>query len=261
MNIHGERLLLEQYACGEFDKPTRQLIDEHIGQCDECSAFVTRLSGEQEAFLQKHPFASFDRAHAPVAGLPWYKTLLNSFIKPTLVPVYASLLIAVIILPMVLREYGNNTPAIQYKGKNPVSFQYQRDGITKNGSPGDRFHAGDKIQITFSTVEEKQVALLSIDSKGTVSFYHPDERSDVCSVKTPAGANQQFPGSIILDATKGYELVIALFADKPLETDETRNWIAALYRENNSPEKINNLLKKSSRGIDASVSTVLLTKE
>jgi len=261
MNIHGERLLLEQYACGEFDKQTRQQIDAHITHCKECSAFITQISGERDTFLEKHPFASFDRAHAPVVGLPWYKTLMNSFMKPTLVPVYATLLIAVIIVPLVLREYGTKTSVVQFKGKTPITFQYQRDGVTKDGSPAEHYRAGDQIQIIFSTIEKKQVSLLSIDSKGTVSFYHPDNGSQYCSVATPAGADQQFPGSIVLDDSKGYELVIALFADKPLKTVETEKWIDSLYKENNDPVKINSLLKKSSEGIAASVSTVLLTKE
>lgn len=261
MNIHDERLLLEQYAYEELNKTEREQIGEHLEQCDECAAIVNELHKERSEFIEKHPFTAFTRAHAPVVGLPWYRNVLTYIGKPALVPIYSLLLIASIALPLVLREYHSSKIDYNFKGKNPVSFEYRRDGKLRKGSSATAYRAGDRIQIQFSTEKNQYVSLLSIDSKGSVSFYHPDVSSSYCTVEAPAGEKQLFPGSIILDDTKGHELIIVLFSESALQKADVNNWAASLYTSYRSPVKINTILKTSSEGMAASVTTVLLTKE
>jgi hypothetical protein len=261
MNIHGERLLLERYAFGELNETERKQIGKHLEQCDECASAVNKLHTERSEFLERHPFAAFTGAHAPVVSLPWYRNVLTCIGKPALVPVYSLLLIACIALPLVLREYHSNEGGYGFKGKNPVFFDYRRNGKVRKGSSAIAYHAGDQIQIAFSTEKKQHVSLLSIDSKGTISFYHPDASSSDCTVEIPAGEKQAFPGSIILDTTKGHELIIVLFSERALPKDDVKSWAASLYASYQTPEKINNVLQASSEGMAASVSTVLLTKE
>ena len=120
----------------------------------------------------------------------------------------------------------------------------KRDAQTREGRLYDTLLAGDQVQILYNSDKEQYVSLLSIDSRGVVSFYHPQQNSPVCSVPVGKGKGLFFPGSIELDAEPGFELVIAIFSESALETTFVQKWIKRCYKDQSDLSKLISDLKK-----------------
>lgn len=250
--------MLERYFAGEIEGEELEKIRRHLGSCAECSSYVAGLEAQKADFLAKHPFASFTRAHAHVNVIPWYSRFLRGALRPALIPVYGVLMVTMVFLPMMYRE---DSPDVRFKGRIPVSFLLRRDGAVRKGSTTMKFESGDNIQVVFSIGEERYVSLLSVDSRGVISFYHPDPQSTTCSVHMPAGQKQPFPGSIILDDTPGDELVLVLFSGNALSVSSVSSWVKRNFKAASGLSKLKTLLENESAAIHADVSTLLLHKE
>jgi hypothetical protein len=261
MNEKCSKLGLEQYFTGELDEQQAQEIKQHLADCTECSAYIAGLETEKADFLHRHPFASFTRAHAPVKTIPWYRQFVRSAFRPALIPVYGALVVTVVLLPMINRETNRLSPDVRFKGRNPVSFLYRRDGTVNQGSTTMKFRTGDNIQVVFSIEKDRYVSLLSVDSLGRISFYHPDQQSAFCSIHASAGQKQSFPGSIVLDDTPGSELVIVLFSEKPVSVKDASSWVKRHFNAVAGFSELKNLLGKEGTTLSADVSTLLLRKE
>lgn len=261
MTTRCRRLDLEQYVVGELDSEQSAAVRQHCDTCKECSSYVAMLQEEREEFLVKHPFASFSRAHAPVVRLPWYRGFSLGTLRPAIVAVGAVMLVTIAIVPVVNR--GNRTPKdqVRFKGAPPLSFVYQRDGKTSPGVLSGKYREGDRIQVTCSPSHYPYVSLLSIDSRGTVSFYQPDTRSEFCTVPAEPGKPLLFPGSIELDATPGAELVIALFSREELSTAMVTGWITKRFTVESDLSALNPALLRGKLPFGGEIATLLLRKE
>lgn len=262
MTIECSRLVIERYHGKELPPEQTAAVKEHLENCSLCSEYCNRLKNEQKIFLSEHPFRSFSRIHAPLVELPWYRKILAATTKPALMPIYATLLVVAVVFPVVNYQHQNKMSEIRFKGKQPISFLYERNGKVYSGVPSEIYHANDKIQVLYHLEKNRYVSLLSIDTRGTVSFYDPasGNNPDRCSVYSEAGANIKFPGSIILDNSSGHELVLTLFSDSALSRTAVEQWIKKLYSTTPDPIEINNYLKHHFPGIEAEVITLLLQK-
>ena len=261
MTIRCGKLDLERYVGGELDPEQADAVRRHCDSCSDCSSYVAMLQAEKEAFLSRHPFSSFTRAHATVVELPWYRRISFGTLQPAMVTVGAVLLVTLAVVPVVNRRNLSRQELVRFKGAPPLSFVYQRDGKTLPGELSGRYRGGDRIQVTCPPTRFGFVSLLSIDSRGTVSFYHPDMRSGYCSVPAEPSIPLAFPGSIELDATPGAELVIALFAPEKLETGSVTDWIGKRYASAANLDTLNKLLLREENPFDGETSTLLLRKE
>jgi hypothetical protein len=150
---------------------------------------------------------------------------------------------------------------VRFKGAPTLSFLYERDGIVREGTLDLHFRANDRIQILYSLLRQRYAALLSIDCRGTVSFYHPDHTAETCSVIAEPGNRLSFPGSIVLDDTPGTELVIVLFSDAALRTGEVAAWAQQQFKECPDPDKLQDRLRSRGEVFNAEIATLLLHKE
>lgn len=214
-NIHN-RLEIQKHAVRELDENRAANLERHFKECADCRAFYESLLQENSEFLEEHPFSSI---YVPEKerGKSWFEGLVDSF-KPVLIPVSVALLAIAVIMPFTGMFYKNKPTDITYKGGESLLFIYKRDGAVSPGSSDILFKANDQLQIIYNSDKEQYISLMSVDSKGTVSFYHPDQSSPYCSVHSGKGSSLYFPGSIVLDSTKGVELIIAVFSSEPLKT-------------------------------------------
>jgi hypothetical protein len=104
------------------------------------------------------------------------------------------------------------------------------------------------------------VSLLSIDEKGEVSFYHPDQSSENCSVLTGKGDGIAFDGSILFDIVSGNELVVAVFSESPLKTDDVRIWMTKNYALNSDLQSLSKRIETKSLAKKTTIQTLLLKK-
>ena len=119
---------------------------------------------------------------------------------------------------------------------------------------------GDRVQVFYSSDREQYVSLLSIDETGVVSFYHPDQSSENCSVLTRRGEGIAFEGSILFDIVSGNELVVAVFSESPLKTEDVKRWMAANYASDSDLQSLSKKIEVKSLAKKATIQMLLLKK-
>lgn len=258
---HSEPLKLdiELYFTGELSIEEAFSMESHLRECRVCHDYLQVLRRERNEFLADHPFSALK---IEKSESPWFQKLLNTLTRPALFPVYGLLLIVVITVPVFF--FGNRVKIgdeVRFKGTAGLTFLYQRDGVADEGDRKKTYRAGDQIQILYNSSKEQFAALLSLDSRGQLSFYHPQQNSDHCSVNSPAGAALTFPGSIILDDSEGSELIILLLSDKPLPVKTVKTWISELHKECPFISELEKVIVKKKLKEISQVFTLLLHKE
>jgi hypothetical protein len=152
----------------------------------------------------------------------------------------------------------------RYKGAqsafSSLPYIYKRNGIVYESAAGDLLQAGDKVQIFYASAVDRFFTLVSIDSTGAVSFYQPDARKSVCSIRSGVGTRLAYPLSIDLDDTPGAELVAAFFSEPAFTTDQIKKWAAGVYIKGQSMAELEKTVhdKPPSGG---TVMTLLLRKK
>ena len=261
------KLDIERYAAGELAGPAAAALEEHLRTCAACQGYYARLRREREAFLHEHPFADLRTAGAVgESGELWYERLLKPFVvpvlRPVLVPLCVLVLLGAMIVPFVHPPLRLSTieEGLRYKGVvAPLSYMYKRSGVIHEGGPQDQFKPGDRIQIFYSSPQEQYLTLFSVDGTGAVSFYQPDVRSAVCSIRSGTGSHLAYPVSIELDSVPGAELVVALLSDDQFDTNRIKKWVYGL----DSRGDITALEKKIAQkplGEKSTVSTLVLQR-
>lgn len=260
---HSEpkRLEIERYVAKELNEEKCRSLEIHFKECMVCNSYMQSLIQKRKTFLNVYPFESMCSERPKNAGSSWITKITEVITRPVLVPVFASLLIALIIIPVAYNKgYFSSSDAIGYKGNAAISFVYQRNGITMPGTVSGIYKDGDILQILYSSDQDQYVSLLSIDASGNVSFYHPDQTASDCSIKAEKGNGIAYPGSIILDNAKGHELIIALFSSEPLRQSDVSDWISKSYhKDRNLPTLINKIKNVPLKNV-SSVQTILLSK-
>jgi hypothetical protein len=260
-HLEPRRFEIEQFFAEELNGIEAVELEKHIESCQVCNSYLQTLRREKNEFLADHPFSSLCKTKERSIEVPWYVVLYQTLTKPSLVPLYGMMLLLAVIIPIVSLYNSNRiTDTVRFKGRSQLSFVCLRDGSTFQGNSEDLFRAGDQIQIRYNSEKEQFVALLSIDSRGTVSFYHPDQRTGFCSVKSGIGSDLTFPGSIILDNSPGGELVIALFSPQPMRIDLVKQWVSGLNNGKDDFAGFEHVLEKNKITPECSILTILLKK-
>lgn len=256
-----KRFEIERLVAREMDNEKAISLESHFKECTICNKYYLSLCKERDTFLRVYPYSSIAAVAKRTENATWFKKLLDTLMRPALVPVYATLLAAVVLAPMVIHQNARfSSDSVNYKGNSKLSFAYQRDGLSRPGSGEYQLTKGDRVQVFFSSDHEQYVSLLSIDQSGVVSFYHPDQSSDNCSVLTGRGEGIAFEGSIIFDEIHGNELVVAVFSEDPLKTAEVKMWITANFTANSDLQSLLKKIEMKPFAKKTSVQTLLLKK-
>jgi hypothetical protein len=257
-----DKLIIERYAAGELGDEKSRELTAHFAECPACNDYHNSLTKERETFLRVYPFDELLKRGVTVNAqngiFEGLKKVLDIFNKPVLYPVYAALLLFVIITPMM---FPVNNDTTQFKGAHALSFAYQRGGNTIQGTSAYRLQSGDKVQIFFTSGGYRNASLLSVDKNGTVSFYHPDGSSQYCSVNVTGGAQEAFPGSILFNDIQGDELVILILSDVPVNTEIAKTWVADAFSKNPQLSTLSRILGGRMPNVKSNVSTLLLMKD
>jgi hypothetical protein len=251
---------------GELTGSAKTHLEEHLGTCAACSAYLAQLRVAQEKFLQEHPFGSLHWVAERREHVPWFTRLTSALavpvLRPVLIPLCLLMFAVVLIIPFMGKvQRENSGPDRAYKGQSTLSYIYKRSGLVHESAPSDTFFAGDAIQIFYSSKTEQYVSLFSIDSRGAVSLYQPDEHAANCSIRTGAGTKLAYPKSIVLDASHGCELVVALITAEPIATAQVKRWLGEVTAKSGGDmHRLELEIRAKHLGVQGSVSTLLLRK-
>jgi hypothetical protein len=274
MGEHAIRKLeIERYAVGELKHSRAAELEEHLRGCTLCGEYAARIKKEREAFLSEHPYAEISPETVASSYLQsrelWYERLFSGFafplLRPVLIPACLLLLVTMVAVPFMGRFTKEPAPPAKgfaYKGSSlsQLPYIYKRGNTIHESAPGDLLRAGDKVQVFYASAADQFVTLISIDSAGTVSFYQPDSRSAVCSIRSGVGTRLAYPLSISLDEAPGAELVIALLSPLPFGIEQIRQWAAGIYTKGNTMADLEKIVHNKPPA-KSTVKTLLLAKQ
>jgi hypothetical protein len=200
---------------------------EHLARCEHCAARRAAIESARGAFLEQRPALELLRAvraraeATPPPTRPRMLTLRR-------VALGASLFAAAALLMLVLRPAP---PSIRFKGAPAIEVYVKRGTRSAALRDGDALGAGDHLGFVYSLPKPRHLLLLSIDDTGAISRYFPV--SDGAGAEPPlsAGARAQLPIGVELDAHRGEERLIALFADAPLDEAQARDALRAAFEQ------------------------------
>ncbi|MDG5816698.1 zf-HC2 domain-containing protein [Chitinispirillales bacterium ANBcel5] len=264
MKTEPGKLKLQLFFTGELQGDEEREIKNHLQHCEKCKAYLKELEAERKRFLNTYPFEDLaqNRKKNPVK-LPLKKRRFLAYPSPLMLPAALILLLLVWIPVYMVNDSSSDETLFRYKGDSAaLQFLYKRDGAIERGHRDMLFKAGDRIQILYSSLENASyVTLLSVDNLGTISFYHPNQDSDTCSVLAETGADQLFPSSIILDENAGQELIVLLYSSTPQEVDSVREWVQIEAAENYADlARLKTRLSQNLPLNGVTVASLLLTK-
>jgi hypothetical protein len=185
---------LERASAGD-DVPT---VSAHLLTCESCRTCVERLARESEAFVSARPA---ERFLAQLEGRKQAPARSPRLVVATVVAVAVGLL--VFLFPRTATR-----PAIVFKG-SLVSLSLKRGTQVMSVREGDVLREGDALRFSVKAPRKGYALVLNRDGQGKVTVVAPFNATAPQGV---AEGTTVLDDSAVLDATKGKEVFVTVFA-------------------------------------------------
>ncbi len=259
------QLEVERYFADELTGVLKEQVIEAINKSEKWQAYIEKLQHEREAFLKAHPVEDLSFSQDQLKSTQHSPMLLRLKSLVTLKPAFATGAVALLIVFLTLPQWNLETQntietppklgkGIRTKGSVELKFDYRRAGLVSQGDIHQRYRSGDKFQFFYTADKYKYISLLSFDSKGVFSYYNPHQTS----LKSRQGARVQYPKSIVLDNTQGYELFIMIYSQSPLKNTDVKDLLS--INTSTSPQEVKEQLEKLKLK-QTQIKTLLIEKE
>lgn len=201
---HVSDLQWDRLLAGELAAEAAEDAGAHAEACAACSARLQELTAERDAFRLRPRTLLLAPVAAPRRRRWWALSL---------VPLAAAAAI-VIALRVRPRDEGGGLSGERTKGARvQLLLSAGRGGALAPVAGGDVIHAGDSLQAGYTAARDGFGAVLSRDGAGVVSPYVASATGEM--VPLPAGAEQSFPQSTVLDDVLGPERVAIVWCEAP----------------------------------------------
>ncbi|MDP1916320.1 MAG: DUF4384 domain-containing protein [Myxococcales bacterium] len=192
---------LERVSAGE-DVPA---VSAHVSTCEACRTYVERLTHESTAFVSARPAERFLSQLETRATTPAPKRS-RGLLVVSLASVAALLL--VLLLPRI-----PSGPAVLFKG-SLVSISLKRGDQVTALRDGDVLREGDALRFSVKSERAGHALVLNRDGQGKVTVVAP------FNARAPQGVPEGttvLDDSAVLDATRGKETFVTVFAPTPFD--------------------------------------------
>lgn len=228
-----DKITLAAYLAGDLEAEEAKRLKEHLPTCTECESYLMSLKREQKAFLEKFPFVSstYETAPKKIIQFPVYYRYLA----------LAALFLLMVTGPLI---YFNTYRQSEYhlKGKTGTRILVKNLAGTIEERDVHQYYPQEQIQFLYSCSERTYFMLLSIDEKGNITTYFP-QQGDSSSVLSP-GVDLPLNNSIMLDDYIGEELFMAFFADHQFSAMSMRNWMTRVFTKSKSLSAVQRMTRK-----------------
>ena len=206
MTTHLSGPELERVSAGGEPPP-------HAAACDDCAARVAAIADARAGYLAAHPPDELVRA---VRARVDRRRRARFGSRGTVAVGLACALAAGALL--FVRPRGE-APAIRTRGPAIAFTTYvRRGGETFAASDGQALRPGDRLSFAYAAPDARRLLLLGIDDSGTISRY---------AAGAPLAAGRgQLPVGLRLDARRGEERLVAVFARGDQDEDAVREALA-----------------------------------
>jgi hypothetical protein len=117
---------------------------------------------------------------------------------------------------------------IRAKGDLAIEVYCKRGEVVFVAQDGGEFLAGDRLRFAYSAAEPGYLVVFGVDDAGAIFPYYPQR--DLRGIKVNAGQKVLLPGSIELDAHRGWERTYALWSRAPFDERALRDRIGDSLR-------------------------------
>lgn len=195
---HVSDLQWDRLLAGELTAEAGEVTRVHAGDCAACAARLRQLSAERDAFLRRPAGFSYARP-TPRAHRRWAAALL---------PVLAA---AVVV--MIVRARPDPAGERPKGGGPTLLLAAGHPGALVPVASGDLIRPRAYLQAGYTAARDGFGAVLARDGAGAVMAYVP--RSGDAMVPLPAGTEQSFPHSTVLDDVVGDERIVIVWCEAP----------------------------------------------
>jgi hypothetical protein len=218
-------LTLDELGADELAPAAALAAEAHLGGCVRCQGRQAELRGQAEAYLNQFPQLRLDPRPTPLRRAAASRSSYWGAAGALAVAAGVALLFGG--LPDRARDEGAQTTRL--KGGSRLSFFVKRGTEVLPGFDGQAVRAGDRLRFAVSTAAPQHLAVLSRDSRGVASIYHPQSgTSEALGMVREA----PLPTAVELDDAPGEELLYAVFCPEPFTVEPLR---AALARHATLP--------------------------
>jgi hypothetical protein len=189
---------LERAAAGEDVAAVRA----HLPGCEACRQYVEQLEAGAKAFLAARPADRFlGQLEARRSARPsWPRALVLA----------AS---AAAALALVVTLARRTDPPVLFKG-SLLTITAKREGVVKTLADGDALREGDALRFSVATTVPGYAVVLERDGQGKVTVVAP---FGAVAPQAIGEGTTVLDDAAELDATKGRETFVGVFAPRPFE--------------------------------------------
>lgn len=219
MSVSG--FMLERYLTGELDEAARARVEAELAANPDARAKLEAMQRARATFLEEEPYARFVVEHeARRRAKPRMRWRLAF-------PAFGFVAAAAAVALFVFEP----APTEQIKGAGVgLTLVLVNAGAPPRPLPAEALvHPNDHLQPTYDAGDHRFVALVGREADGALTAYYPASGH---MAPVPDGRSGRLPLSLTLDASRGDETFVAVFADVPLELTEV---VAALHDRRTLP--------------------------
>ena len=210
------RFDVERYHVGELDESERRRVEAAMATTPKLQAFLESLRADDAAFLIEQPVVAFERRLADVAPPSLMGRVFAFFAQGKVqlsMGLGAAACAAVIAITVPGATPGGD--GIRTKGGHvdpALSFFVKMEDGARLGTPGEKLHPGDAIQLALKDADKPALVVLGIDGAGVISIYTTEAQVDGAG-RTKGAAPRVLQASMVLDDTMGTERFFAVYGE------------------------------------------------
>jgi hypothetical protein len=216
-------LTLRRLAAGELSAEEERGVRRHLSACERCERALGEMEREAAAFRRELPFAHFERS-VRARGRSRQRP---TWARPIAAAAAAALALGLLAGPLesALAPRGQGT---RLKSGGAVDVYAGGIGAApRTVQSGEALAPGERIRVGYHAADGRYLLVLSIDESGEVTPLYPEAGR---SLKAEPGKQvRMLPDSVELTG-RGWERLIALVSEKPLEVEAVRAQACAEFQ-------------------------------
>jgi hypothetical protein len=212
-------LVLDQFRADPTLVPAIQCV--HLEDCTRCQERLRDLEQDAKHFVAGRNVDSKVDALLRASARPMSPPPPVAILFTRTAAIAGMAAVTCMAVFFMVRGTSPDAPTERRKGGLAFDvFSRTPKGRVEAVITGQRLHPNDEIQFRVSLPKPARLGVLSIDSAGQVTAFHPVHAYD-------ARAGFHLPGSIVLDPTLGPERLFLVACERATDTSEL---LAAGYR-------------------------------
>ncbi|MCB9558068.1 MAG: hypothetical protein H6707_18280 [Deltaproteobacteria bacterium] len=203
----------------DLDAERAASLRSHIESCERCRSQFAAISANVEDYqriaetkrlqlVERIAFQRVEKRPTRARSLLWWGPLITASA--------ATALLLVLRLSLTPSASINPQTAVRFKGGLALQVIAKRGDRQFVVDDGARLYSGDALRFVATVDRPGQLAIVSLDAARRLSWFYP-QRIDAPPVTLGRAGSHTLSGSVILDDSRGKELLIAVFSPQPLD--------------------------------------------